>query len=197
MESTLLRRSRPRSPQPSVPEGRQTASDSLHDAKFAIQESGNWIKNADTKSTVIAAATGVVATASASNADTVHGAFAGGKLGCSAPVLAVLILVYIGTLIVTATNLYLALSPRTAPLDEPNRFAWPSVAFGSPQIPNDLWTAVQAEAWKQNYMLARIAMVKYAAFKNALQWFGINFVAAIAIVCMSTWATAAVSFPAP
>lgn len=99
---------------PDVPDLRQTASESVQDARFAIQESGNWIKNADTKSTVVAAATGVVATALASRADTVHEAFAGGRLGCAGPIVALLIFGYIATLIVTASYLYRALSPRDA-----------------------------------------------------------------------------------
>ena len=187
-----MRRRSWRPPVDSVAGLRQTASESLQDAKFAIQETGNWIKNADTKSTVVAAATGVVATASASNADTVHGAFMSGKLGCAGPLVVLLILAYIGTLVVAAAYLYLALSPRTDPLAEPNRFAWPSVAFGSSQSPDDLWSSVQAEAWHQNYMLACIARAKYRAFSGALKWFGANLIAAIVIICIATWATAAV-----
>jgi hypothetical protein len=186
-----LRRSRRRPHSHSAVELRQTASESLQDAKFAIQESGNWIKNADTKSTVIAAATGVVATASASNADTVYGAFSSGRLGCIGPLLVLLIIAYIGTLIITAVYLYMALSPRTEPLGPANRFAWTSVAFRNSQTPDTSWSAVQAEACQQNYILACIARAKYRAFKAALRWFGGNLVAAILIICISTWATAA------
>lgn len=183
----------PRSPwraQPSGPDDRQTALESVQDARFAIQETGNWIKNADTKSTVVAAATGVVATALASKAGAVHEAFANGGLACIGPMLVLLIVSYIATLIGTTTCLYRALSPRTRPTSMSNRFAWPSAELNGPEVPNSSWTVVQREAWGQNYMLACIAGAKYRAFRSALQWFGASLAITIAIVCIVAWATA-------
>lgn len=167
---------------------RQSASESLADAKFAIQETGNWIKNADTKSTVVAAATGVVATASASKAGSVHAAFASGKLGCGGILFAVVIIVYIFALLVTAYYLYAALSPRTQLQVQANRFAWPNVASSGGAIPDNSRATVEAEAWSQNYMLGCIASKKFGAFKGALRWFGVSFCAAILIICISAWA---------
>lgn len=174
-----------------MPAARQTALESVQDAKFAIQESGNWIKNADTKSTVIAAATGVVASALASRADTVHKAFTEGRLGCAGPIVTLLILSYIATLTVTVLHLYRALAPRTRPLNASNRFAWPSVELCGREVPDSNWAIVQDEAWSQNYMLACIAGAKYRALKRALGWFGGSLALAIAITCVATWATSA------
>jgi hypothetical protein len=159
----------------------QSSAEALADAKFAIQESGNWIKNADTKSTLIAAAVGVVATASASKADVVYRAFSGGKLGCASLLLLALIVAYVVTLLVTAYCLYRALSPRTDHLVDLNRFAWPSVVARGPSLP------------EQNYMLACIARDKYRAFKSALTWFGLNLAAAVLMIFAATWASTGVS----
>lgn len=168
----------------------QTSAEALLDARFAIQESGNWIKNADTKSTIIAAAAGVVAAATASKADVVYRAFSSGKLGCSAMLLLMLIIGYVATLLVTASYLYRALSPRTDLLPDVNRFAWPSVISGGPAVPELSWAKVIQEAWAQNYMLACIARDKYRAFKNALRWFGLSLAAAVILISVATWADA-------
>jgi hypothetical protein len=171
----------------------QSSAEALADAKFAIQESGNWIKNADTKSTLIAAAVGVVATASASKADVVYRAFSGGKLGCASLLLLALIVAYVVTLLVTAYCLYRALSPRTDHLVDLNRFAWPSVVARGPSLPELSWAKVNEEAWAQNYMLACIARDKYRAFKSALTWFGLNLAAAVLMIFAATWASTGVS----
>lgn len=142
------------------PDAGQLASDVLDDAKFVIQDVGNWIKNADAKSTVVAAATGVVATAAASKVDVVSAALRNDSFHCKW-LLVVLAATAFTAVIVAGYFLYRALSPRTSQIGLPNRFAWPSLAEGQ-GLPTDYsWSVVQQEAWAQAARLAGIAEQKF------------------------------------
>jgi len=167
-------------------EPEQLGSESLDDAKFVIQDVGNWIKNADTKSTVIAAATGVVATAVASKIDIVYSALNNTDFHCK---WALLVLAALSFVALVATGYYLnrALSPRTHQEGAVNRFAWPSLANGK-GVPREFsWSAANREAWDQAERLAGIAKLKFENLRTAMRWFGLGFVSSLVMIIVATW----------
>lgn len=178
MSHMLRRRSGPQPPEKEAVAG-------WEDAKFAMQEFGNWIKNADTKVTVLAAALGVVITATASKADVFRGTLSNPHFSCKLVLIAALIL-WAAAAVTTAAFVYQALIPRTTSA-ESNRFAWPAIA-AMPQPPADLdRRTVIEEAWRQNHTLAQIALCKYSAFKNALRAFGFVLGLSAAAIAIATW----------
>lgn len=163
----------------------QTSKESLDDAKFVIQDIGNWIKNADAKSTVAAAATGVVATATASKADVIRAALVNQQFHCKWLLLA-LVIASVASLVASASYQYRALTPRTTSSGPNNRFAWPSLASKAVVIDN-VWSAVRDDAWSQATTLATIARDKYTNFRQALRWFGVGFATSICLIALATW----------
>lgn len=152
-------------------------------SKLAIQETGGWIKNADTKTTVLTAAFGVSLTFALPRI--LDGVTALG----GAPVLfgawLVLMIILVLTIGLTAFGIYRALIPRAdVRASQLNRFAWPSVAgLASTDLPPEDRSeeAVRGEAWEQAATLARIAAQKYRSFKLALRAFG-TYVIVLALV---------------
>lgn len=168
----------------------QSAEASVADAKFVIQEVGNWIKNADAKSTVAAAATGVVATATASKADVIRAAMANAEFHCKWALL-LLLFVALVSLIVSGYYQFRTLSPRTSRSGtsregQTNRFAWPNLKDNGPPE-TYRWLSVKEEAWEQASALAHIADRKFASFKLALAWFAVGFIATVATIGLATW----------
>ncbi|WP_155981455.1 hypothetical protein [Nocardia sp. BMG111209] len=155
------------------------------DAKLAMTEFGNWIKNADTKVAVQAAALGVVITAAGSKADLFRRALSDPAAGCRAMLVGPLLLL-LGAIVATGMYLYRALAPRTA-ATEWSRFSWPSIAAAA-QPPEVLdRRSTLREAWSQNYALARIADEKFAACRNALRCFGLTLILFAACIGVATW----------
>lgn len=141
------------------------------DAKLAVQEIGQWIRNADTKVTILAAALGVLISSLASKGDLVAAVFMK-DTGCIKLVVGVVLLAWLLTAVMTVLRIYSALQPRTHSSSVGlNRFAWPVLAKLE-VAPRDLsQDALAGEAWTQAYDLAKIAAAKYSDFKFALRWF--------------------------
>ncbi|CAM4438795.1 hypothetical protein NONI108955_28335 [Nocardia ninae] len=158
------------------------------DAKLTMTEFGNWIKNADTKLTVLAAALGIVMAAVASKADSFQKALANPEFDCKWTLIMALLLL-LGAIVVTAGYLYVALVPRMTSMGS-NRFAWPSVvAEGRPPW-NLEHRSTLDEAWSQNHALAGIAGRKYVAFRKALRTFGIALLLCAVCIALATWQAA-------
>jgi len=155
------------------------------DAKLAMSEFGNWIKNADTKVTVLAAALGILVTAIASKADIVRQALSNPAFGVKWTLVTALGLLVVAVL-VTAVHVYRALAPRTM-ASGANRFAWPSVAaeFRAPSALTR--ETCLEEAWQQNYVLAQIARAKFGAFRWALRCFGATLLLSVVTIALATW----------
>lgn len=159
-------------------------------SKLAIQETGGWIKNADTKSTVLAGSFGLSLTfaiprllEALSSVMAIPFAF-GLWIVCAA--------IFLLAALTTGFGIGNALLPRTSVGGSlMNRFAWPSLAGVSAQhLPPSRMTAdeVRTEAWEQAASLARIAAVKYRYFKVALIAFAVYLGALLALVITQTFA---------
>lgn len=153
-------------------------------AKSALTEFGAWIKNADTKATVLAAGFGAVATITASRTAAVLTAIFGGPEGWRIAV-AVIAVAFVVAAVVTLWFLVSALVPRRDVSGGRNAFAWPSVAHFTPD--DDTFKAASASmAWEQARTLARIAEAKFAAFQSALYSFVAVVVFAAVIVAVAS-----------
>ncbi|MFI9503367.1 hypothetical protein [Nocardia sp. NPDC052566] len=150
-----------------------------------MTEFGNWIKNADTKISVLAAVFGVMLALLAARADTFRRVLAD-PASCATWILVALLMLLLGAVLMTTGLLYSALVPRTVVTGR-NRFSWPSIA-SEPQPPRNLdQRSTLEEAWSHNHLLAQIAGRKYAAFRNALRGFVITLILGIACVVIATW----------
>lgn len=161
----------------------RTPADWEH-SKLAIQETGGWIKNADTKSTILAGSFGLSLT------------FAVPRLLEALPSVAAVpfafglwssvAVIFCAGALTTGYGIGNALLPRTSLGNSPmNRFAWPSLAsVATGHLPPSKKTAgeIRIEVWEQAASLARIAAAKYRAFKTALVAFCIYLAALIAMV---------------
>ena len=140
------------------------------DAKVAMQESGSWIKNADTKVTILAAVLGVSLTILAGQSSRIVGALQRQDVHVVFPLafaLAGVVVTSIGTLFFVGE----CLRPRTVKVSEDNRFAWPSMA-GRSSAPLSFPSASRvAEAWEQAFALSKIVEAKYRSFRWALRMF--------------------------
>lgn len=172
----------PRKPEPSV-----TPAD-WEQIKLAIQETGGWIKNADTKSTILAGSFGLSLTFAVPRLlealPTVFIApFAFGLWVAAAVIL-------VTAALLTGYRIGNALLPRTSLGNSlMNRFAWPSLANVAAQhLPPEKLSAadIRAEAWEQAASLARIAAAKYRSFKIALISFCVYLGALLAMVVIQT-----------
>ncbi|MHC5557931.1 Pycsar system effector family protein [Kocuria sp. U4B] len=155
------------------------------DAKLAIQETGNWVKNADTKTTILAAALGVLLTAIASRSADIHSSFTT-STGSYLVLLAVSLVGFALAAVIAVGCIYRALTPRTPPGSLENRFSWPSMAARDlPPVgmPGD---SIAREAWEQAHTLAKIAQQKYRWFRWALRFYFGSFVSAGLLVALSS-----------
>ncbi|MFE3054822.1 hypothetical protein [Nocardia sp. NPDC059239] len=177
----IIRRSQPPAAPPATP-----AVPPWEDAKLAMTEFGNWIKNADTKVTILTAALGILVASTASNIDTLHAALSNPAFRHKW-ILSVPLGLLCCAILATAGFAYQALKPRSGGASTQNRFSWPSVADSSCP-PSDLDPmATLVEAWTQNHALARIAALKYRAFANALRCFGIALILSGTCIAIATW----------
>lgn len=172
----------PRKPEPSV-----TPSDWEH-SKLAIQETGGWIKNADTKSTILAGSFGLSLTFAVPRLLEALPSVAAAPLAFGLWV--VIAAIFVAAALLTGYRIGNALLPRTSlGTNLMNRFAWPSLANVAPQHlpPENLSAAdIRAEAWEQAASLARIAAAKYRSFKIALISFCVYLGALLAMVVIQT-----------
>lgn len=157
------------------------------DAELVIQETGNWIRNADTKATVLAAALALTISTSVTHCAGVLAAYhdRGGSIGRW--IIIVASLVAAATLLLSIFNVYKTLVPRTTPETAFNRFGWPSIAT-CPHPPTKLEPgALRDDAWRQCYQLALIAQGKFRHFKFALG----SFLVAIGFLSLTSITVAA------
>jgi hypothetical protein len=159
-----LRRKSEKSNPGSVPDWEQ--------AKLALQETGGWIKNADTKTTILAGAFGVSLSLAIPRLVTDGHAIVGLTVGFTAWVLVCVVL--LGTVLAIGKNLHDALIPQTptGPSSR-NYLAWPDLAVMPyadvpPQLSQE---EIRQQSWEQAITLAQIAKNKYTNFKRALQIF--------------------------
>ncbi|SMQ58028.1 hypothetical protein SAMN06295909_0092 [Plantibacter sp. VKM Ac-1784] len=161
-------------------------------SKLAIQETGGWIKNADTKSTILAGSFGLSLTFAVPrlleaipNIVTVPFAFG---LWVSSGV------IFIAAALLTGYRIGNALLPRTSlGANLTNRFAWSSLAGMTPEhLPPRQMSGedIRAEAWDQAASLARIAAAKYSSLQIALIAFCVYLAALLAMLIIQTAAAA-------
>ncbi len=147
--------------------------DGWEPAKLAVQEFSGWVKNADSKVTVVAAAFGVSLTLGISQVVPATGrVLAIG--GCAGQIWTGLLFAFIAAAVCTGTGIYMALVPRTQPA-EANRFSWPDHASGA-VVAADLdysTEAAVADAWKQAKVLAVIGAEKFKWLGRTLITFGV------------------------
>lgn len=164
---------------------------SWEDAKLALQEYGNWVKNADTKTTVLAAATSLLISVMAANSKMFVATIQAGSWPSGA--LSVLLLVFVVASFLTARCLFAALTPRTTAASLDNRFSWPAVA--SKAVPPTSYPAetLVAEAWEQCHTLAQTAAAKYRSFYAALRWFAVTVVIGAIALVSASWTNAGIA----
>lgn len=171
-----------RKPEPSV-----TPAD-WEQSKLAIQETGGWIKNADTKSTILAGSFGLSLTFAVPRLLEALPTVAAAPFAFGLWVAAAVI--FVAAALLTGYRIGNALLPRTSlGTSLMNRFAWPSLANVAPQhLPPQKLSAddIRAEAWEQAASLARIAAAKYHSFKIALVAFCIYLAALLGLVVIQT-----------
>lgn len=172
----------PRKPEPSM-----TPADWEH-SKLAIQETGGWIKNADTKSTILAGSFGLSLTFAVPRLLEALPTVAAAPFTFGLWVAAAVI--FTAAALLTGYRIGNALLPRTS-LGPTlmNRFAWPSLANVAPQhLPPEKLSAadIRVEAWEQAASLARIAAAKYRSFKIALISFCVYLGALFTTVIIQT-----------
>lgn len=146
--------------------------DGWEPAKLALQEFSGWVKNADSKVTVVAASFGVSLTLAITQIVPAMGrVLAIG--GCVAQIWAGLLLAFVAAAVCTGTGIFMALVPRT-PSAEANRFSWPDHATGAVVAAtlNCSTEAAVADAWKQARALAVIGAEKFKWLRRTLVFFG-------------------------
>jgi hypothetical protein len=143
-------------------------------AKLALQETGGWIKNADTKTTILAGAFGVSLSLAIPRLVTDGHTIVGLTPGFATWV--ILCVALLATVLATGKNVHDALIPRThtGPSSR-NYLAWPDLAVTPyadvpPQLSQE---EIRRQSWEQAITLAQIARDKYANFKKALRTFSV------------------------
>lgn len=154
-------------------------------AKLAVSETGAWIKNADTKATILAAGLGIAASVTAGRAAAIWQLITGSNLSLTvAAVLtsAAFIIGAVGAIWFAARTLI----PRTKVSDGRNPFAWPSVASSFQVDDENFGDASAGQAWNQAHALAQIAAAKYCSFAASLKWFILAIAGAGATVALAS-----------
>lgn len=160
------------------------------DARLAIQEFGGWVKNADSKITVLAAVVGVTISVLGAKSSDIASAFTSGPRAALI-VLTISALSAVVFLAATGVSVLVALSPRVGRNEKhhtcakANRFSWPDVARGL-EVPPDAEN-LRDEAWRQAVVLAGIARAKYRAFKVSVALFVVTLVALMFAIGSSAW----------
>ena len=160
---------------------REPPGSDSRDAILALQEFGGWIKNADTKATILVAATSVVVVALLSRTDLVIRTVRADV--SSRWIVGLLLVATIICLTVLAVCVYQSVRPRKMNFGF-SRFAWPSVAELDSAPVSFSSSTFEAEAWAQSYALALIARQKFKWFNRALItfWLSLLFFAVLVVV---------------
>lgn len=138
-----------------------------HDAAFAIEQFGEWVRNSDTKATILGGAIGLVATVGLSALPALTAIVCAG--GWRSWLAAVMSAGTLAALVATGVAVYQSLRPRTV-VGEPTRFGWPVVASSGFSIASLRPEDARAEAWEQARVLANIASEKFRWFGLALKF---------------------------
>jgi len=166
--------------------------DDWEQSKLAIQETGGWIKNADTKVTILAGSFGLSLTFAVPRLLEALPTITAAPFACGLWIGAAL--VFFAAALTTGYGIGNALLPRTSlGASLVNRFAWPSLAsVATAHLPPSVKSAdeVRTEAWEQAASLARIAAAKYRSFKVSLIAFCVYLAALMAMVIIQTIAAA-------
>lgn len=170
-----------RRPSVSLPDEKQA----FEYAKLAVSETGAWIKNADTKATVLAAGLGVTVSVTAGRAAAVWHLVTGPNLALSVAS-AIAALVFVIGVVGSVWCAVRTLIPRTNVTGGRNPFAWPSVAGSFAANDEEFGKASAQQAWNQAHALAHIAAAKYRAFAAALTWFIVAIVGAVITVGLAS-----------
>ncbi|MFE2423644.1 hypothetical protein [Streptomyces hokutonensis] len=137
------------------------------DVRVILSETGEWIRNADTKTgllaTVLAVLLGVISQ-KAENKDIIPPfSDATDYVGFC------FLVVTVGAIVVSYFFFYRVLSPRVAVPDADTRFAWPWIAHSSvATLVNLTPSAAREEGWTQAKALALITQEKFRYFKRGL-----------------------------
>lgn len=150
-------------------------------AKLALQEVGGWIKNADTKTTILAAAFGVSLTFACTKLLELGPDWISAASGCARTWALIMLIAAIAATVGTGCNIYRALVPRMHQTGS-NPFAWPDLAGGLKLPPaDDIGVSIE-HVWSQTRVLALIAKRKYRHLKWALRWFALYLVVLVVLV---------------
>jgi hypothetical protein len=175
-----------KSPRPKTSSAQPAVGYDWDDAKVALTETGSWIKNADTKVTILAAVLGVSITTLASRSDVIVSALkaqdsrAGGVL-----IIAVIVALISGSVCIFFVGA--ALRPRVRSVSTTNRFSWPALAsLDSPPVSFPSETRSK-DAWEQTHALSQIAKAKYRALGRALFFFLTFVVSAAVVLGLAIW----------
>jgi hypothetical protein len=142
------------------------------DAKVAIQEFGGWVKNADTKSTILSAAVGLVFVALLTRVQRL-GDVVRMDSAWRCPLILIGILL-LASMVFLAICLFSALRARKV-AGHFSRFSWPSVAGVEGELKLNPDGSAD-EAWIQARALASIVRRKYYWFNRALATFWVTLV---------------------
>jgi hypothetical protein len=144
------------------------------DVRLVIEQTGEWIRNADTKTGLLATAVSVLVAAGASKMQhteiTTWSHSATGILALAAGG------AFLFAVAIAASHMLAVLLPRTTVATDPSRFSWPWIS-GRSQIEIDSQVAsvtARREAWIQAKTLADIAKVKHHYFKRAVAWSAVS-----------------------
>ncbi|MFB8383075.1 hypothetical protein [Streptomyces rubiginosohelvolus] len=137
------------------------------DVRLVLSETGEWIRNADTKTgllaTVLAVLLGVISQ-KAEKKD-LFPPFPEG-LGYVTFAFLVMTVIFIAA---SYWSFYRVLAPRVDIPSMSTRFAWPWIAYASENALNNLDArSVRKEAWVQARALALISQAKFKFFKRGL-----------------------------
>lgn len=149
----------------------------------AMDQIANWVRFADAKSAVLAAALGVVLTAFLNGLERLVVVIRGG--GPCAWITGALIIFALAAFGYTLTWLFRSLVPRRRSAQPGiNRFAWPTLGEVSPATLLDHVGEVEAriEAWQQVMDLSAVANEKFKAFDLALRGFATCFISVVVLV---------------
>lgn len=157
----------------------------------AMDQVANWVRFADTKTTILTAGLGVVLTMLMTNANTVAEAVREGRTAAL-----VVGVPAVGTVLAVAWTLFWlvrAIGPQNA-VQYPhlNRFAWPSLLRATPQelSLHAERVDVRTDAWQQVIDLSTLASRKFEACGKAVRGFAVLVV--LGLVCVA----AAIGFTA-
>lgn len=153
-------------------------------AQLALQQVGEWVRQADTKTTILTAAIGVLVAALTTQAEPVAKALRAypdcGHLA--------LLVVLAASLTISLVASSISLVPRFGGPSPTNQFSWPWHAQQERPVTRFV-TEPTADAWAQVHGLSKLARTKYRAFRIALFSFGIATVFAVIELSFAAWAT--------